>query len=171
MYQDVEEGRFRRLQGEQIVAKTPPERVVVLVLKEEALRINEKKRRLRSKSRNGEIYDIKFRNDEECRVWMEEIEQATNTRTVGLNDFETLSTLGHGASGKVFLVKDRETEESLALKVIEKTSIFETNDAYRHAVDERLVLELTTNFPFILDLRYAFQTSKRLYLVTEYCSG
>lgn len=69
------------------------------------------------------------------------------------------------------MVRDRLTAEHLALKVIEKSFVYENDDAYRHALDERLVLEMACDHPFILNLRYAFQTSKRLYLVTEYCDG
>jgi len=158
------------LTPQEIRMRCRPDQVVLLVLKEISVRIIEKKRRMRCKA-DGELFDIRFRNDEECKRWVDEIASATNSRTVGLNDFQIIATLGSGASGKVFLVRDRLTDEELALKVIEKSSIYETSDAYRHALDERLVMELAANFPFILDLCYAFQTEQRLYLVTEYCQG
>ncbi|KAA8497361.1 RAC-beta serine/threonine-protein kinase [Porphyridium purpureum] len=103
--------------------------------------------------------------------WMRVLNSSKSQRTVGLSDFEIQAALGKGASGKVFLVRDKLTNEELALKVIEKSVVYETNDAYRHALDERLVLELACEHPFILNLFYAFQSDKRLYLVTEYCAG
>mmetsp|Transcript_10047 Transcript_10047/g.26836 ORF Transcript_10047/g.26836 Transcript_10047/m.26836 type:complete len:618 (+) Transcript_10047:93-1946(+) len=116
-------------------------------------------------------YELKARDHNEMTKWLAALTSSQSTRTVGLTDFEILASLGKGASGKVFLVRDKLTGEELALKVIEKSSVYETNDAYRHALDERLVLELATEHPFILNLNFAFQSDKRLYLVTEYCAG
>eukprot|EP00183_Erythrolobus_madagascarensis_P001814 CAMPEP_0185850844 /NCGR_PEP_ID=MMETSP1354-20130828/4821_1 /TAXON_ID=708628 /ORGANISM="Erythrolobus madagascarensis, Strain CCMP3276" /LENGTH=624 /DNA_ID=CAMNT_0028551569 /DNA_START=231 /DNA_END=2105 /DNA_ORIENTATION=+ len=116
-------------------------------------------------------FEMKARDHDVLGTWLTALTSSQSARTVGLTDFEIIASLGKGASGKVFLVKDKLTGEQLALKVIEKSSVYETNDAYRHALDERLVLELATEHPFILNLNFAFQSDKRLYLVTEYCAG
>lgn len=136
------------------------------------MRSETKKNRIRIKRAPGEVaMEVKMKDAVETKKWHSALVRAATQRTVTLNDFEILSQVGKGASGRVFLVRDRLNGEHLALKVIEKTSVYENDDAYRHALDERLVLEMACDHPFILNLRYAFQTTKRLYLVTEYCDG
>lgn len=41
----------------------------------------------------------------------------------------------------------------------------------RRLINERLLLELLHDFPFVLDLHSAFQTTQDLYIVTDYCEG
>lgn len=40
----------------------------------------------------------------------------------------------------------------------------------RYAMTERKILS-TINHPFVVKLRYAFQTQEKLYLVMDYCPG
>ena len=161
-----------RANPEQLAKRTAPENVMMISLKDARMRSETKKNRIKIKRLSGEsAIEIKMKDSVETKKWHSALVRAATQRTVSLNDFEILSQVGKGASGRVFLVKDRHTAELLALKVIEKTSVYENDDAYRHALDERLVLEMACDHPFILNLRYAFQTSKRLYLVTEYCDG
>lgn len=136
------------------------------------MRSDPRKNRIRIKRASGEVsIELKCKDAVETKRWHTTLVRAATQRSVGLSDFEIVSQVGKGASGRVYLVRDRLNGEQLALKVIEKSSVYENNDAYRHALDERLVLEMACDHPFILNLRYAFQTSKRLYLVTEYCDG
>jgi len=85
--------------------------------------------------------------------------------------FRTLKPLGGGSSGSVFLVSARDTGELLAMKVIPKASLATSPECRRHALDERLVMEVTRPHPFVLPLRYAFQSPRKLYLVMEYAAG
>lgn len=145
---------------------------MLVSLKDARMRSEIRKNRIKVKRASGEFpLELKLKDAVETKKWHSALVRAATQRTVTLNDFEILSQVGKGASGRVFLVKDRMSDELLALKVIEKTSVYENDDAYRHALDERLVLEMACDHPFILNLRYAFQTKKRLYLVTEYCDG
>eukprot|EP00172_Hildenbrandia_rubra_P003031 Plantae.Rhodophyta-Hildenbrandia_rubra.ctg4410.p1 GENE.Plantae.Rhodophyta-Hildenbrandia_rubra.ctg4410~~Plantae.Rhodophyta-Hildenbrandia_rubra.ctg4410.p1 ORF type:complete len:533 (-),score=69.84 Plantae.Rhodophyta-Hildenbrandia_rubra.ctg4410:1968-3566(-) len=130
-----------------------------------------KKEKFRIKRHNDAVVEVVLKNEKEAKKWHRAVEGAVKQRRIGLSDFKIVGQVGKGASGRVYLVRDKDTGESLALKVIEKSSVYENTDAYRHALDERLVLEMACDHPFILDLRYAFQTRKRLYLVTEYCDG
>jgi len=94
-------------------------------------------------------------------------------RKARLSDFDVVRMIGKGAGGQVFHVRDVRSGEDLALKVMDKTCISRASDLERRAVDERLLTELTRshNHPFILRVRYAFQTELRLYLVTDYCEA
>lgn len=161
-----------RANPEQLAKRTAAENVMMISLKEARMRSETKKNRIRIKRAPGEVtIEVKMKDSVETKKWHSALVRAATQRAVTLNDFEILAQVGKGASGRVFFVRDRQTGEHLALKVIEKSSVYENDDAYRHALDERLVLEMACDHPFILNLRYAFQTSKRLYLVTEYCDG
>lgn len=106
-----------------------------------------------------------------CKEWERYLTAAAKQHRVTLSDFEILKAIGKGASGKVFLVRDKRTGEMLALKSIDKTTLFKSRSAYRHAIDERLMLELSLNEPFFIQLKYAFQTYRKIYFVTEFCEG
>lgn len=57
------------------------------------------------------------------------------------------------------------------MKVIPKASLTSSPECRRHALDERLVMEVTRPHPFVLPLRYAFQSPRKLYMVMEYAAG
>lgn len=161
-----------RANPEQLAKRTAAENIMMIGLKEARMRSETKKNRIKIKRTNGEpAIELKLKDAVETKKWHSALVRAATQRTVSLSDFELLAQVGKGASGRVFLVRDQLNGERLALKVIEKSSVYENDDAYRHALDERLVLEMACDHPFILNLRYAFQTTSRLYLVTEYCDG
>lgn len=146
--------------------------IEVVPLREARLTVNSKKRNIciQKPDLSGSI-DIRFSGVESFNSWKDQLTELSRLRSVTLADFEVDRHVGKGASGRVYLVKDKVTEEDLALKVIEKSTVFESSDSYRHALDERIVIEMASNHPFILDMRYSFQNSQRLFLVTEYCGG
>ncbi|PXF45638.1 Ribosomal protein S6 kinase beta [Gracilariopsis chorda] len=114
---------------------------------------------------------VLFDSEHEKERWLDDITNAINRDKKRLSEFNVLKHVGKGASGRVYKVLDTTTNEILALKVIEKAYVFESESSYRHAMDERIVLQIVRHHPFVLDMRYALQNSKRLFLVTEYCGG
>lgn len=160
-----------RANAEQLAKRTAPENIILITLKDARMRSEPKRNRIRIKRVSELAIEIKLKDSVETKKWHSSLVRAATQRQVCLNDFEILSQVGKGASGRVYLVRDRMSGEHLALKVIEKSAVYENDDAYRHALDERLVLEMACDHPFILNLRYAFQTSRRLYIVTEFCDG
>jgi len=85
-------------------------------------------------------------------------------------DFECLKVLGKGAFGKVMLVKAKEGNgEIYAMKVLSKQLLLERNEVV-HTKTERKALE-DTHHPYLVHLRFAFQTPSKLYLVMDYCNG
>ncbi|KAG8374477.1 hypothetical protein BUALT_Bualt11G0136500 [Buddleja alternifolia] len=89
--------------------------------------------------------------------------------TMGLEDFEVLKVVRQGAFGKVYQVRKRGTSEIYAMKVMRKDKIMEKN----HAVYMKAEREILTKIdhPFIVQLRYSFQTKYRLYLVLDFFNG
>lgn len=124
------------------------------------------------KEGESSVIDLRFGSDEVAAEWETLLRRVADTRKVGIRDFDVIAAIGKGASGRVFLVRDVLTGMKLALKAINKSeSVFECRSSYRHAVDERLAMGLTDGESCFVQLRFAFQTKKTLYLATEFCEG
>jgi len=87
-------------------------------------------------------------------------------------DFEFLRCIGKGSFGNVFLVRKRSdtTGRLLAMKILHKDRVANTRKRLEYVVTERQVLR-RANHPFIAQLRYAFQSPTKLYLVTDFFGG
>jgi serine/threonine protein kinase len=88
---------------------------------------------------------------------------------ITMKDFTLLKVIGKGSYGKVLLVRKKDTGEILAMKILRKDFIAKRNQI-EHTRTERSVLERVKH-PFIVQLKYAFQNSTKLYFVLEYCPG
>jgi len=94
------------------------------------------------------------------------------SRVIHEADFEFLQCIGHGTFGQVYLVKKRgdKSGKLLAIKMMKKSCVAASKRNVEYIITERRVLR-AVNHPFISRLKYAFQTSSRLYLVTDYFGG
>lgn len=88
---------------------------------------------------------------------------------VDIEDFVVLKVLGRGTYGKVMLVQHKEEGIVYALKTLRKKNIVKTMQV-DHTKAERKILEKMEH-PFIVTLRYAFQTRLKLYMVFDYIPG
>ncbi|KAL2557590.1 Serine/threonine-protein kinase AtPK2/AtPK19 [Forsythia ovata] len=93
----------------------------------------------------------------------------TKVQTVGLEDFEVFKVVGQGAFGKVYQVRKRGTSEIYAMKVMRKDKIMEKNHSEYMKAERDILTEI--DHPFIVQLRYSFQTKYRLYLVLDFING
>lgn len=90
-----------------------------------------------------------------------------------VKDFALLKTLGKGGYGKVILVRKKNQPDEgklFAMKSLKKATIVTSKKDTDHTKAERNILE-TVKHPYIVQLRYAFQTDGKLYLILEYCQG
>lgn len=88
---------------------------------------------------------------------------------VTINDFALLKVIGKGSFGKVFQVRKNGQEDIFAMKVLDKSLIRRKNQI-EHTQTERNILGLVDH-PFIVGMKYAFQTKDKLYFVLDYCPG
>ncbi|KAL3518219.1 hypothetical protein ACH5RR_020808 [Cinchona calisaya] len=88
---------------------------------------------------------------------------------VGLQDFEVLKFVGEGAFAKVYQVRKNGSSDIFAMKVIRKDLMVE-QDHTQYVKSERDILT-KVDHPFIVRLRYCFQTKYRLYLVLDFVNG
>ena len=84
-------------------------------------------------------------------------------------DFTFLSVIGRGTFGKILLVQKKDDHKIYAMKILKKTQIIACGQE-RNVNAEREVLK-SIKHPFLMNLRYAFQTASKLYLVLDYYRG
>lgn len=99
---------------------------------------------------------------------MDQLNKLTNNKLT-IDDFSIVKVVGKGSYGKVLLVKKYDDSKIYAMKVLKKKYIIKKNQV-SHTKTERSILEMV-NHPFIITLRYAFQSEMKLYLVMDYCPG
>ena len=75
--------------------------------------------------------------------------------------------IGKGSFGKVMQVRKKDTQRIYALKTIRKANIASRPGEITHILAERTVLALVNN-PFIVPLKFSFQTPDKLYLVMSF---
>lgn len=90
-------------------------------------------------------------------------------KKVTLENFEFLKVLGKGTFGKVILCREKATAHLYAIKILKKEVII-AKDEVAHTITENRVLR-NCSHPFLISLKYAFQTADRLCFVMEYVNG
>ncbi|GJC78552.1 serine/threonine-protein kinase gad8 [Colletotrichum liriopes] len=83
-----------------------------------------------------------------------------------IEDFELLKVVGKGSFGKVMQVRKKDTNRIYALKTIRKAHIISRSEV-AHTLAERSVLAQINN-PFIVPLKFTFQSPEKLYFVLAF---
>ncbi|KAM7185316.1 Protein kinase-like domain containing protein [Naviculisporaceae sp. PSN 640] len=86
-----------------------------------------------------------------------------------IEDFELLKVVGKGSFGKVMQVRKKDTHRIYALKTIRKAHIISRSEV-AHTLAERSVLAQINN-PFIVPLKFTFQSPEKLYFVLAFVNG
>ncbi|KAI5479424.1 hypothetical protein MNV49_003568 [Pseudohyphozyma bogoriensis] len=86
-----------------------------------------------------------------------------------IDAFELLKVVGKGSFGKVMQVRKKDTGRIYALKTIRKAHIVSRSEV-THTLAERTVLAQVNN-PFIVPLKFSFQSPEKLYLVLSFVNG
>ncbi|RKP09853.1 kinase-like domain-containing protein, partial [Thamnocephalis sphaerospora] len=88
-----------------------------------------------------------------------------------LDDFCLLSVIGKGSYGKVMLARHKASGKVYAIKAISKSKLRGRPADIRRVMSEREVLRRNATHPFLIGLRYSFQSAQKLYLCIDYVSG
>ena len=88
---------------------------------------------------------------------------------ISMDSFEIISVLGRGFFGKVMLVQRKDNHELFAIKTVHKVRLIQSNKV-QTILAERSILEKVKH-PFIVGLKFAFQSSTKFYLGLEYVPG
>ena len=81
-----------------------------------------------------------------------------------------MKLIGRGTFGKVFQVRKKDTKRIYAMKVLSKKEIVAKKEV-AHTIGERKILQCSLDSPFLVGLKFSFQTETDLYLVTDFKSG
>lgn len=119
-------------------------------------------------------YYLRSTNLPEILNWVFHLRSITckNSRGIAysLDQFRIIKVLGRGFYGKVQLVENLETCELFALKAIKKRMISQINQLDT-VMRERNLLSGLPKHPFIINLRFTFQTATKFYFGLEYAGG
>lgn len=88
---------------------------------------------------------------------------------LSIDDFDLLKVIGKGSFGKVMQVMKKDTRQIYALKTLRKQHIISRMEV-THTLAERTVLARIDN-PFIVPLKFSFQSPEKLYLVLSFING
>ena len=81
-----------------------------------------------------------------------------------------MKLIGRGTFGRVFQVRKKDTRRIYAMKVLSKKEIVAKKEV-AHTIGERKILQRSLESPFLVGLKFSFQTDTELYLVTDFKSG
>lgn len=90
-------------------------------------------------------------------------------KSLSVDDFDLLKVIGRGSFGKVMHVVKKDTKQIYALKTLRKQQIVSRHEV-THTLAERTVLARINN-PFIVPLKFSFQSPEKLYLVLAFING
>lgn len=88
---------------------------------------------------------------------------------LSVDDFEYLKVVGRGAFGKVMQVRKKSSGAIYAMKILKKVDVIAKGQV-EHTMAEKEILSIV-NHPFIVRLRFSFQTKEKLYIITDYYNG
>ncbi|KAJ1914382.1 hypothetical protein IWQ60_008830 [Tieghemiomyces parasiticus] len=107
-----------------------------------------------------------------CPTINEETHIASVATSASLENFDLIRVVGRGCMGKVFLARDKTTNELVAIKSISKEKVLKQNEV-DHILGERNILAdiADSHHPYLMKLHYSFQTEGHLFLVLDYLPG
>ena len=88
---------------------------------------------------------------------------------LSMDCFNIISVIGRGFFGKVMLVQNKNTNELYAIKTVHKNRLIQSNKVHT-ILAERFILGKVKH-PFIVEMRMAFQSVSKFYILMEYVKG
>jgi len=95
--------------------------------------------------------------------------KGASVEKVSVESFDLLKVLGRGSFGKVMQVRKKDNGKIYAMKILKKGMLI-ARDQVEHTRAERKILEALQH-PFLMGLRFAFQSPTKLYLVMDFYKG
>lgn len=151
----------------------------------ENIAITKKEARIQTREQRRLRYEALLREDGESDD--EDMEDTQDTKAMGVDvddglglpgrpiehvtvaDFDFLKVLGRGNFGKVMQVRKKNTGKVFAMKILKKQAILQKQQL-DHTWSERNILA-RSNHPFLMKMRWAFQTKAKLYFVLDFYTG
>lgn len=103
------------------------------------------------------------------RIQLKYHERKSKT-SLDVSDFDFLKMIGRGTFGRVFQVRKKDTRRIYAMKVLSKKEVIDKKEV-QHTIGERNILQQSSSCPFLLGLKFSFQSPGELFLVMDYKGG
>lgn len=134
-------------------------------------------REIKPALRDGSLVDNWFqlqpRGDERVtgEIWLQiSYDSLKSRQSLTPKDFDILKLIGKGTFGKVFQVRKKDTRRIYAMKMLSKKDIVAKKEI-AHTIGERKILQRSLECPFLVGLKFSFQTEDYLFFITDYKSG
>jgi serine/threonine protein kinase len=105
----------------------------------------------------------------DVHVSLKYVESTKAKSAMAVDDFELLQVLGKGSFGKVMLVRKKDTSRMYAMKILSKSTVISRDEVEHTRAEQRVLGRI--NHPFIVGLKFSFQSPKKLYLVLDMVNG
>jgi len=92
------------------------------------------------------------------------------TRYVTPKDFELLKVIGMGAFGKVLQVRNKQSKQVVAMKVISKR-LLKRKGGYIENVQAERDIMTKIRHPFVVTMHCSFQTRDKLFIIMDFLAG
>ena len=98
-----------------------------------------------------------------------DLDESYSISKISEKDFTLIKLIGKGTFGNVYLVRFKKNNKLYAMKVLLKSLIREQNQENNTKSERNLMVQI--NCPFVVNVKFAFQNDKNLYLVQEFVQG
>ena len=105
------------------------------------------------------------KNLEKAPRWSEKVKPKT------VKDYDKIAVVGRGAFGEVRLVRDKQSGQIAAMKMLKKTEMMKKNQVQHVRTERNLMADSGENNEWIVELYCSFQDTEYLYLVMEFLPG
>ena len=109
-------------------------------------------------------------NNTKNNIIKEKEELSKEEKDKRLKQLDLISTIGTGTFGRVTLVKNQVTKEHFALKMMSIHDVIRLKQI-EHVKNEKNILELVANHPFLVKIIWTHHDSQYLYMLLEYVPG
>merc|ERR1719334_425204 len=160
---------YKRKEGKKLaINKIQQDSMLAVTVTKDVARLQTREQRLRRYQEliGKDNYDDEINDAQQAKVTGQLID---STEKVKPDDFEFLKVIGRGSFGKVMQVRKKDTGELFAMKILKKKALIAKHQV-EHTNAERKILQ-SLQHPFLMHLRYAFQTEAKLYFVLDYYRG
>lgn len=100
----------------------------------------------------------------------DKVDQRSSTyKAASLESFNTLKVVGRGSYGKVFMVEEKTTGRTFAMKVLKKGAISDERGKERVLTERDIIMNI--RHPYIVTLHYSFQTTTKLFFILDFLNG
>ncbi|KAH0790178.1 AGC family protein kinase [Histomonas meleagridis] len=111
-----------------------------------------------------------FEDEDKMLRWVMAIGSCNVPRsTLSMEQFQVISVIGRGYCGKVMLVQKTDTKERLVIKSIRKSQLIQSRKIHTVLTERNILAKI--DFPFIVQLKFAFQSDSKFYIVEEFVPG